>query len=224
MTLVSISEFLGDPVRSGYLAAVRGVERSMEPRAAGDDGSPADTSIELLRRAQGGDEAALGRLLDRYVPRLRRWTSGRLPHWARELLDTDDIVQDALIGTVRHLERFSPEHDGALLAYMRRAMRNRLLDELRRVKRHPTRESMPEQAADRAASPVDEAIGNEAMRRYEAALEGLGDSDRELVICRVEMEMPYAEIAEATGRPSADAARMGVSRALVRLAEAMGDA
>jgi DNA-directed RNA polymerase specialized sigma24 family protein len=40
-----------------------------------------------------------------------------------------------------------------------------------------------------------------------------------LVIARVEMGLTYPELAAATGKPSAGAARMAVSRALLRLAE-----
>jgi len=35
--------------------------------------------------------------------------------------------------------------------------------------------------------------------------------------------MKFEEIAEATGKPSANAARMAVSRAILRLAEAMDE-
>ena len=45
---------------------------------------------------------------------------------------------------------------------------------------------------------------------------------REAVIARVEMGLGYAEIARHLDKPSADAARMAVSRALVRLAREMG--
>jgi RNA polymerase sigma-70 factor (ECF subfamily) len=48
---------------------------------------------ELLSRAKGGDRAALGALMERYRPRLVRWASGRLPAYARSLLDTNDLVQ-----------------------------------------------------------------------------------------------------------------------------------
>jgi DNA-directed RNA polymerase specialized sigma24 family protein len=60
------------------------------------------------------------------------------------------------------------------------------------------------------------------VERYETALRSLSDDDRELVIGRNEMGLTYAELARITGKPSADAVRMAVSRALLRLAEAMG--
>jgi DNA-directed RNA polymerase specialized sigma24 family protein len=74
---------------------------------------------------------------------------------------------------------------------------------------------------DRGVSPLDEAIGREAAERYEAALQRLRPEERELIVARVEMGNGYEQIAAAHGKPSADAARMGVARALVRLAEEM---
>ena len=61
----------------------------------------ASSSFALLLRAREGDEAARNELCARYLPRLRRWAHGRLPVWAREHLDTEDIVQDALMKSVR---------------------------------------------------------------------------------------------------------------------------
>lgn len=59
------------------------------------------------------------------------------------------------------------------------------------------------------------------MGRYEAALARLEPEEREAIVGRIELGCPYAELAEALGKPSADAARMTVSRALLRLAEEM---
>ena len=45
--------------------------------------------------------------------------------------------------------------------------------------------------------------------------------DREAIIARVELQQSYDEIAIALGKPSADAARMAVVRALKNLLKAM---
>ena len=59
------------------------------------------------------------------------------------------------------------------------------------------------------------------MRRYESALDRLSEDDRELAIARLELGLSYDEVARATNRPSPDAARMAIGRALVRLASEM---
>ncbi|OFV88038.1 MAG: hypothetical protein A2V74_07095 [Acidobacteria bacterium RBG_16_70_10] len=54
------------------------------------------------------------------------------------------------------------------------------------------------------------------------ALANLRPEERELVVARLELGYSYAQITVATGRPSPDATRMAVRRALLRLAEEMG--
>ena len=55
------------------------------------------TSLVLLERAQQGDAAALDELCRRYIPRLENWAAGRLPLHARDLHDTADLVQEAMV-------------------------------------------------------------------------------------------------------------------------------
>ena len=181
----------------------------------------ATSSLELLEQARSGDAAALNRLIQRYLPRLTRWASGRLPRWARDMSDTDDLVQDTLVRSVRTLARFQPQGDGALQAYLRTAVMNRIRDEVRRHARQPEAAALDSALPGDGDSPLEEAIGRELLAKYDRALDRLPVDDREAVIARIEMGCSYAEIAEATGRPSPDAARMAVSRALVRLAEEM---
>jgi RNA polymerase sigma-70 factor (ECF subfamily) len=68
---------------------------------------------------------------------------------------------------------------------------------------------------------LEAAIGAEAVEHYEAALQRLRGEERELIVARIELGLTYSELAGALGKPSADAARMAVGRALVRLAEEM---
>ena len=190
-------------------------DKPLLPLKAGAD---LESSLELLERAKDGDSVALDRLLTRYLPPLRRWASGRLPRWARDLSDTEDLVQDTLVQTLRHIGTFRAQHEGALQAYLRQAVMNRIRDELRRVRRRPPAEGLEEDVPSTLASPLDEAIGREAIDRYEAALAELREEEREAIIARVEFEQSYDEVAAMLGKPTADAARMAVQRALVRLA------
>lgn len=179
------------------------------------------SSRELLGRAQAGDREALDHLCARYLPRLQRIARGRLPRHARERLDTDDLVQETLLQSLGRLHAFEPRFDGALLAYLRQAVLNRVRDEVRRAGRRPAAAETTGEEPDPGPSPLDEAIGQETVSRYEAALLRLAPDEREAVVGRIEMGLPYAELAESLGKPSADAARMAVTRALVRLAEEM---
>lgn len=180
-----------------------------------------DTSVELLRRARGGDADARQRLLERYVPAFRRWARGRLPQYARDGIDTEDLVQDVLVKTIEHLRDFSPNGDGALQAYMRKALSNRIRDELRKVRRHPQPVTVDSRQPDGRASPSQEAAADEALERYEAAFERLAAKDRHAIVARMELGQSWEQVAAALNRPSPDAARMAVGRALRRLAEEM---
>jgi RNA polymerase sigma-70 factor (ECF subfamily) len=178
-----------------------------------------DTTLDLLRRAQAGDQASVEALFARCVPRLRRWARGRLPHYARDLADTQDLVQETVLHTLRHLNDFEPRHEGALHAYLRQAVANRIRDEIRRVQRRPTATTVGESVVDPAPSPLEHAIGREGFERYEAALQRLKPSDREVIVARIELQQSYDEIAVAIGKPTANAARVAVTRALARLVE-----
>jgi RNA polymerase sigma-70 factor (ECF subfamily) len=195
----------------------------LAPRRAADTTEQlgVDSTFDLVERAKSGDQDALNRLFARYLPSLRRWASGRLPRWTRDLMDTDDLVQETMVRAVNRLDRFESRHEGALQAYLRQAIVNRIRDEIRRTKRSPVATELDENASHHGASPLEAAIGAEALDRYDVALGRLRPEEREAIVARVEMDGTYLEVAQALGKPSADAARMAVSRALLRLAEEM---
>lgn len=211
----SRQKLLGGGEGRAYHLTVPTMSASPGPR---DDG---ETSIELLARVRTGDHAALERLLRRHVPALRRWASGRLPRWARDIAETEDLVQDAVIRSVRRLDTFEVRHDGALQAYLRQAVLNRIRDECRRVGNRPRVHALDDGVPDSGLSPLESAIGREGVARYEAALQQLRDEDRQAVIGRVELGYSYQELAVILQKPSPDAARVAVSRALVKLAEVL---
>jgi RNA polymerase sigma-70 factor (ECF subfamily) len=177
-----------------------------------------ETTVELLALAKGGDHEALDRLLARCLPALRRWAHGRLPQHARGMLDTADLVQDAAIGAMRRIEAFEPRHQGALQAYLRQAVMNHIRDVMRQHVRRPQPVGLTDTLPDEATSPLEAAIGIENTERYEAALETLKPADREAIIGRLELQYSYDELAIALGKPSPDAARVAVMRAMKRLA------
>lgn len=181
------------------------------------------STTELIGRARAGDPDAQGRLFTRLYGPLRRWTRGRLPGWARDLADTDDLVQEALVQTFKHLGAFDARGAGALQAYVRQAILNRIRDELRRAGRRPAPAALDGLEVDGGRSPLDYAIGAEAVERYERCLARLKPRDRDAVVARIELGLTYVELADLLGCPSADAARKVAERALVRLASEMRD-
>ena len=185
---------------------------------------PTATSLQLLRRARLGDHAAIDLLIRRHLPRLKRWAHARLPANARHLANTDDLIQDTLLKTIRNVASFEPDREGAFQAYLRQAVLNRIRDLVRRTATGPKFVDLVDDARARDASPLEELLGAEALERYEVSLSRLRPEDREAIVARLELGGTYAEVAVALGKPTANAARVAVSRAVVRLAEEMARA
>lgn len=180
-----------------------------------------ESTFSLLERARAGDKQALEQLFARHLHPLQRWATGRLPIWARDLADTDDLVQDTLLRTFKNIESFEPRRVGALQAYLRNAVLNRLRDELRRKGREPPSTNLDSIDVEAADSPLEAAIGRERVAAYEKALERLKPDEREAIIGRVELGYSYQELSVMLDKPTAEAARKTAQRALVRLAEEM---
>ena len=187
------------------------------------DRPPSDlaSTMDLLERFKHGDPDAIDLLVERSIPPLQRWARGRLPQWARNLAETQDLVQNALLRALPHLKTFEVRHPGALQAYLRQAVANHIRDEIRKVPNQPGKD-LPD-VPDPAPSPLEMVIGRQGVERYEAALAKLRPADREAIVARVELQQSYEEVAIALDKPNANAARVAVARAVKRLIQAMDD-
>lgn len=180
--------------------------------------TPLDSTADLLGRARNGDARAEHDLITRFLPLLQRWARGRLPASARDLAETDDLVQVSLLRALRRLDTFEPRREGAFLSYLRKIVLNAIREECRRS---TSRGNVEERFATFVVPGEPESASNTTLESYEAALDSLSERQREAVILRLEFDYPYAKIAEAIESPTEDGARMVVKRALVRLAAEM---
>jgi RNA polymerase sigma-70 factor (ECF subfamily) len=178
-----------------------------------------EPTIELVVKARRGNREAVEALLQRCLPQLRRWAHGRLPAAARGSLDTGDLVQETVLHVLRRLDAFEPRHVGAMQAYLRQSVINRIRDEVRKIARHPAPEELGDDHASDLTSPLEAAVQSEAYERYRDALTDLTPRDREMIVARIEAQWSLGEIAQRFGIRTPDAARMAVSRALRRLTE-----
>ncbi len=169
--------------------------------SAGDRPDDLESTFRLIDRARTGDPDALERLMQRHLGPLRRWARGRLPQWARDAADTDDLVQDTLLRTFKSLDDFEVRGAGALQAYLRTAIQNRVRDELRKRSRRPEAVGLDGREPDHGQSPLEASIGRENLERYERALATLEPAAREAIIGRIEMGYSYA----GAGRRAAEA-------------------
>ena len=192
--------------------------RDVERPAAAGGSEPTEV---LIRRVRSGEGVARDALMRRFLPLLRQWAHGRLPRAARDLHETEDLVQLALMRALRQIDHFECEGPGSFLAYLRQILLNQVRDEVRRLMRRPESSELDTEMADGdLPSPVEQLIGYERLRAYEAALASLPKRQQGLVVMRLEFGMSYPEIAtEVGGTP--DAVRVMVARALVQLATAL---
>ena len=161
--------------------------------------------------------SAMEALLQRCLPPLKRWAHGRLPPAARGRLDTGDLVQEAALHVLGNLGTFEPRHVGAMQAYLRQSVINRICDEVRRICRQPPPVELPEDHPCDRSSPEEDAIRAEEYEHYREAVSRLAPKDRALIVARIEMQWSLTEIADRCGMASVDAARMAVNRAVKRL-------
>ena len=188
-----------------------------------DERSAAETTIELLALARAGDTAATERLLRGACRRsadgpAAAFRARRVASWT-----PTTSCRRPPSGCFGTSSRSNPRNEGALQAYLRQTLANRIRDEMRGVARRPAPSPLDEIAppVDGQASPLEQAIGREALESYEAALKRLRPADREAIVARIELQYSYQQLALALGKPSVEAARMSVARALVRLASEM---
>lgn len=192
--------------------------RNREPSSQHDLSS----SITLLNRARQGDAHSLELLYSRYLPRLARWAHGRLPARSRSLLETGDIVLETLGSFLRRMPDFEPRHDGALMAYLCRALDNRIRKAYRDSGRRPELVSAGlEKAVAADRSPFELCVDEDVRARYARALDRLSEDERAAVTMKVELAFGPREIARALGKSSPDAARMYTQRAIRKLAREM---
>lgn len=176
----------------------------------------------LLRRGRAGDHSAFERLFARLVPRLMRWTHGRLPQGARGMVDTRDVIQDAAFGAWRRADQIDLQEPGDLEAYVRQAILNRIRDEARRLNRRPAPSLLNSTFPDESPSTFEQVAGRELLARYEAAFARLTADEREILVARLDFGYSYQQIADLLNKSSPDAARMATVRALNRLKALIG--
>jgi RNA polymerase sigma-70 factor, ECF subfamily len=179
-------------------------------------------TMELVERARGGDDTAWEVLMRRYRGPLQRFARSRLARQSHRLADTDDVVQDVTINVFRRLHRIELRFPGALLAYLRRSVSNRVADEHRRAVRQGPTATLDDNLPDGQQSPLDVTIDRDKMRAYRAALLTLSHDDRLAIMMRLERGEGYDVIAARLGKPTPNAARVAVARAMFKLAKHMG--
>ncbi len=200
---------------------------------------PITRSLDLVLRAQRGDEDALNRLIERYQARVLRIVRLRLGSKLRGKVESVDILQETFIPAVRSLSSFEMREEASLIQWLSRLAERQIIaaaDYHGAKKRDQRKERPLAPASDdgptaivplhlvdgREGRPVDRLETSEERARIEGCLERLPEEHRELILLRNYAGMSWEAIAEETGRPSPAAARMMHARALVELGKLIG--
>ena len=190
---------------------------------------------QLLLRAQQGDDAALGTLLQSHFDRLERVVQFRMDPRLHGRLDAGDVVQESFLEATRRFDYYLQNKKTSFFLWIRYLTLQKL-NELHRhhfgVKardrnrevsifgaRKYSRATTAQIAAflfDDHTSPSQALIRDEARGLIENALQQMDSVDQEVLALRHFEQLSNSETAEALGLPVSTASKRFV-RALQRL-------
>lgn len=189
---------------------------------------PAVTAL-LLERARAGDEPARDRVFAAALPPLTTYVRVRLGAGLAQRVEPGDVVQDTIATALPRLPEFVPAGPGAFVAWLCRIAERRihdLIDHFAAARRRtPVAPSPWTDIATRlcaaGTSPGSAAARDDERQRLEAALLGLADDEREVVLLHFFEDRSLRDIAAATGRATTTVHR-SLGRATARLGKALG--
>ena len=219
---------------SGAAVSVQNLATSPEHVCNQPREPPDHESLVLIRKAQGGDQAAYEQLFERYYPRVERLVRKQLSPGLRGQLESGDVIHEALIQAIGSYEHLEVPSRPALIAWFASIVRNRLRDLHKRTTaecRHPGHQAIVDhlsaacssgklhfEAFDDSPLPEDQVVLEEDLERLRKAVGELKPEQQRLLAMRQEQNLGWQEIAKRLGFASADATRMAFSRAKIELA------
>jgi RNA polymerase sigma-70 factor (ECF subfamily) len=174
----------------------------------------------LVAAAQAGDRRSLDILLRRHYDKVHA-ICRRIAGSSR---DADDAAQEAMISSVRGLDRFDGR--SAFTTWIYRIATNAALDELRKRNRRPglhvaaDDDGYTPESADPLSERTVEAVADRMA--IDAALGELPDEFKSAVVLRDVCDLDYGEIAEALDIP-VGTVKSRIARARAQLAQRLGN-
>lgn len=154
--------------------------------------SELQAEASLIRRVRAGDRRAFGMLVERYLPR----AFAAAMRIMRNPADAEDVVQDAFLAALRHIDDFKP--DRPFWPWLARIVVNRSLDAQAAFKVRAAT-ALDNSIAGTDSTPHERAERSDFMEQFRGALAKLPER-RRLVIELFELEeMSVADIASAIG-------------------------
>ena len=191
-------------------------------------------SMRLVRRFQGGDDAALNELFGRYYERVERMARIRMGPRLRRLTESDDIVQNTFAIAFKKIGQIELRDHSSIIQYLSKLLENQIkgaVDYFGAQKRDSTREVPLEtrseggearvEPVDRAPQPIDHAVASELKDLYDSCVQALAPDHREVILLREYADASWPEITAALGRPTEHAAQELYCRAQIKLANCL---
>ena len=164
---------------------------------------------ELLMRAAAGSREAVGKLLLKFVPQLRKLAGHRLPPHIQGKISPSDLVQDVIVTAMEKFPQFEGTTEESLRAWLCMMLlnklakwRHRFFAALRDV-RHEMSLDAPaadevawQQLADPGLPPDEIAARNEMAEVIREALAQLEEEHQLILRLRSETNLSYKEIGE----------------------------
>ncbi len=161
---------------------------------------PADEDDEIIRRIASADPAALGKLYDRWSPRLYAVTL----RMVGSEVDAEEVLERTFWYVWQHSASFDRSR-GTMEAWLLRIARSRALECLRARKRSKEDPwSTVPTATEFASDTLDPYAACEATERAEIvrrAIDQLPEEQREVVLLAYFSGFSQSEIARCTGHP-----------------------
>lgn len=180
-------------------------------------------SAALVERARSGSAEALNELYARYARRLLGLIRVRMGQQLRGRVDSGDILQATLLRSFERIGQFQGEAGASFMSWLARIAENEIRDvaDFHRRRRRAAMAAVPLDAAEQAVTnhmrtALSQLIADEEAAGVEAALCGLEEAHREVILLRKFEELSWADVAARMGR-SQDACRMLFTRAMVAL-------
>lgn len=228
--------FAGPPDRPGLLGSVASMRQDFHSQESLSPLDP-EASVQLLRQARAGDQAAFGELFGRCHERVMRVVRLRMGSDLRAALESVDLAQETYLAALRDFSAFRGEEPGTFLHWLARIAENRVRDSADhwKAQRRTRDRELPREALGGSSnrsgafglpavgpSPSEQVAANELRAAYDACVAELPERQREVVLLRDYEGLGWAEAAELLGS-TLHAAQQLYHRAQMRLAERLED-
>ncbi len=153
--------------------------------------------VELVERAQRGDQAAFADLYDEHIDAVYGFVYRKVTHKQT----AEDLTSDVFLRAFKNIDKF--EYQGKnIRAWLFTIARNRVADHYKSAHTQRSRavNETPEVVEIGSNSPERITEGRVLARRLGEALESLSDSHREIIELRFIHEMSTQEAANVMGR------------------------